>query len=661
MAMIEGIEPALKMEDEGPWSLARSCSTDVVSALLCALGTRRPYEPQEAAWPARVAYESPDHNVITSGKMGVKREGAEIRIVSHPLIQRELGRQQDTLQHLQVRVETATASYGRPMDQRWPERTLNSETMLHAGRCRQPSGGSVSEDQAFRCPHCDKTSAQSVGDRLIGIYVCPSCRVVSQQLHPGQPNVLEGTLRDGAAFVQAFSSLLEEVLSAPEAWPNLDVSYLGLRVADRALLGALRVLFRPEAEPSNPTLKVRTPSIVAGRLTCAPRDATNFLEGLVQGRLEVDGAELLVRGQLQWQTEFTRPLQWSLAYSEWPAAGVRLDGGHQLNTVLGNNVEQRASRELLDGDPVAASFEDLCLGGLSIRWGFNGGRPQAWFGAELAARVARLNHQGFPRSVTLEAPNEVWLRRHKLVVTGSDRAGGRFVKRVALANLGPTRLAGPRVQADMILPDWAPGDFSIAFSPDGSLSSLPDLDLTSYNFRMRWAEPPDLLRRLLTSVFGNQRTPEQLWLDQSTPATRKRPLGTASGNDFEVIVYTALAARGYPTYWVGLWGTEGIDFLVFDVAPEVGKPRVMCIEATVGPPARDIGKLVQMVNRLRSEFPEAVLTPAIASPEPITQPDLTSCSDASVAVLDGPFLQALVDPTARPDPIWWKVPSRLGR
>ena len=90
MALIPG-------EDDGPWVSEQACAEDAASALAYALRCLRTGEAQEAAWAARRAYECLDHYVTNSEKIDTNVSGIEVQVLSHPLIQAELGRQQRDL------------------------------------------------------------------------------------------------------------------------------------------------------------------------------------------------------------------------------------------------------------------------------------------------------------------------------------------------------------------------------------------------------------------------------------------------------------------------------------------------------------------------------------------------------------------------------------
>jgi len=87
-------------EDDGPWVESRVYADDASTADAYTLRTRQSGDAQEAAWAARCAYESLDHYVIHTTGIDAHLPGAEERIITHPLIQSELGRQQRDIDDL---------------------------------------------------------------------------------------------------------------------------------------------------------------------------------------------------------------------------------------------------------------------------------------------------------------------------------------------------------------------------------------------------------------------------------------------------------------------------------------------------------------------------------------------------------------------------------
>lgn len=100
-AMIAACMELVPKEDDGPWSMEQAAAEDAASALVYALRCRRSGQAKEAAWAARRAYEATDHYVINTENIDTETPGAEARILSHPLVQAELRRQQRDLDELQ--------------------------------------------------------------------------------------------------------------------------------------------------------------------------------------------------------------------------------------------------------------------------------------------------------------------------------------------------------------------------------------------------------------------------------------------------------------------------------------------------------------------------------------------------------------------------------
>jgi uncharacterized protein YjaG (DUF416 family) len=86
-------------EDDGAWVTEQAAADDAASGLVYALRCRSTGSPQEAAWAARRAYEALDHWVTNSEKIGDPVD--EKKVISHPLIQAELARQQSDLEELE--------------------------------------------------------------------------------------------------------------------------------------------------------------------------------------------------------------------------------------------------------------------------------------------------------------------------------------------------------------------------------------------------------------------------------------------------------------------------------------------------------------------------------------------------------------------------------
>jgi len=98
----QNIDLSMKLipeEDDLPWVLGQEWAEDAVVAVTYALRCRQSGKSQESAWAARRAYEALDHFVINHEDIDPSVVGEE-RILSNPLIQDELMRQQRDLREL---------------------------------------------------------------------------------------------------------------------------------------------------------------------------------------------------------------------------------------------------------------------------------------------------------------------------------------------------------------------------------------------------------------------------------------------------------------------------------------------------------------------------------------------------------------------------------
>lgn len=87
-------------DDEQPWVIQTAAAQNAVSAVAYALRCQKTYQAQEAGWAARMAYEALDDYVISQEEIDTNEPGAEAKLLSHPLIQAELARQQRDLDEL---------------------------------------------------------------------------------------------------------------------------------------------------------------------------------------------------------------------------------------------------------------------------------------------------------------------------------------------------------------------------------------------------------------------------------------------------------------------------------------------------------------------------------------------------------------------------------
>lgn len=93
---IEAIMSQIPQENcvEGPWTQEATNAQNAGMAVAYALRTKLAGDAQEAAWAARVAYEALDNFVINTESIDTNTQDNELRVLSHPLIQAELGRQE---------------------------------------------------------------------------------------------------------------------------------------------------------------------------------------------------------------------------------------------------------------------------------------------------------------------------------------------------------------------------------------------------------------------------------------------------------------------------------------------------------------------------------------------------------------------------------------
>ncbi|WP_437927257.1 DUF416 family protein [Sorangium sp. So ce291] len=99
---IEAIMQLIPQEDsiEGPWTQEATNAQNAGMAVAYALRAKLAGEAQEAAWAARVAYEALDNFIINNKRIDTNMPGNELLILSHPLVQAELGRQERDIRTL---------------------------------------------------------------------------------------------------------------------------------------------------------------------------------------------------------------------------------------------------------------------------------------------------------------------------------------------------------------------------------------------------------------------------------------------------------------------------------------------------------------------------------------------------------------------------------
>lgn len=83
-----------------PWTEGATYAQNAGISVAYTLRARIGGEAQDAAWSARVAYESLDHFVINRENIDTNHPGGEARVLSHSLVQGELLRQRRDLDEL---------------------------------------------------------------------------------------------------------------------------------------------------------------------------------------------------------------------------------------------------------------------------------------------------------------------------------------------------------------------------------------------------------------------------------------------------------------------------------------------------------------------------------------------------------------------------------
>ncbi|MGD0094730.1 MAG: DUF416 family protein [Planctomycetota bacterium] len=89
-----------QLQSDSDWPTEQAEAEDAASALAYALRCRRNGQSEEVGAAAKRAYEAVDCYVIKHGEIDTNAPGAEAEILSHPLIQVELGRQKRDLDEL---------------------------------------------------------------------------------------------------------------------------------------------------------------------------------------------------------------------------------------------------------------------------------------------------------------------------------------------------------------------------------------------------------------------------------------------------------------------------------------------------------------------------------------------------------------------------------
>lgn len=92
---------ALVPSEEDGWDEAtQPFAEDAAAAVAYAVRARLTGDPQEAAWAGRRVYESIDRYVVATTGLSLDDPDDELTVLSHPLVQAELARQQRDLKDL---------------------------------------------------------------------------------------------------------------------------------------------------------------------------------------------------------------------------------------------------------------------------------------------------------------------------------------------------------------------------------------------------------------------------------------------------------------------------------------------------------------------------------------------------------------------------------
>jgi uncharacterized protein YjaG (DUF416 family) len=92
---------ALVPSEEDGWDEAtQPFAEDAAAAVAYAVRSRLTGEPQEGAWAARRAYETVERYVVATTGLSLDDPEDELTVLSHPLVQAELARQQRDLEDL---------------------------------------------------------------------------------------------------------------------------------------------------------------------------------------------------------------------------------------------------------------------------------------------------------------------------------------------------------------------------------------------------------------------------------------------------------------------------------------------------------------------------------------------------------------------------------
>lgn len=84
--------------DNDPWNEYHPLAEDAIAAIVYALRSYLTNDPQEAAWAARRSYEAADQFAIRQLDIDFQDKGVEHTLLSHPIVQQELMRQNRDLE-----------------------------------------------------------------------------------------------------------------------------------------------------------------------------------------------------------------------------------------------------------------------------------------------------------------------------------------------------------------------------------------------------------------------------------------------------------------------------------------------------------------------------------------------------------------------------------
>lgn len=99
---IEELMPLIPQQEgvQQSWTQEATNAQNAGMCTVYALRAKLRGEAQEAAWAARVAYEGLDNVAINAENIDTNTPGEEHRVLSHPLVQAELARQQRDIDEL---------------------------------------------------------------------------------------------------------------------------------------------------------------------------------------------------------------------------------------------------------------------------------------------------------------------------------------------------------------------------------------------------------------------------------------------------------------------------------------------------------------------------------------------------------------------------------